>query len=173
VKAFAGGGSGLFAGSRRCWLGPRILVLLLLAASAAVAGEPIQDPAAIPGTICRLTLFNDSLNSGIGAAAALFGYDNMDGDDEGFTHGFELAVERLATTGVTGVWALGSRLYTRRTSEQADEDPGKDVPVWFTEEESLSYIVDTRRRRDRTFVEYGGGVLYDAKTYTSVGASGQ
>lgn len=172
MRRTAGGESG-FIGARRRWLAPGVLIFPLLCASAATAAETSRDPAAIPGTVCRVTLFNDSLNAGIGAVAGLFGYDNVDGNDEGYTHGLELAVERLSTTGVTGVWALGSRLYTRRTNKPAPGDAGEDVPVWFTEEESLSYVADTRRRRGHSFVEYGGGVIYDAKTYTSVGATGQ
>ncbi len=47
------------------------------------------------------------------------------------------------------------------------------MPIWFTEEETLSYIADTRRRRDYSFIEYGVGVLDNVKTFVSVGASGQ
>jgi hypothetical protein len=149
------------------------LLCLLFCPREAAAVVAAPDPSMVPGTICRLTLFNDSLNAGIGIVAALFGYDEMDGNDEGYTHGLELAVEQLSKTGVTGVWALGSRLYLRRDLERADGDSRADVPVWFTEEESLSYVADTRRRGERSFIEYGAGVIYDSRTYTPVGASGQ
>lgn len=142
-------------------------------ALAAVDGVPAADPAAATGTTIRLALFNDSLNLGIGAVAALFGYDEMDGNDEGYTHGAELAVQTLAENGDTTTWALGTRLYLRRQRPAAEGDSREDVPVWATEEESLSYRVDTRRRGGRWFVEYGGGALYDGKAATAIGASGQ
>lgn len=171
VKALSTGAR--FPARSRSWLGQSVLTCLLLSASAASAVEPAADPSALPGTVCRLTLFNDSLNLGIGVVAALFGYDKMDGNDEGYTHGMELAVERFSETGVTGVWTLGSRLYTRRQRESDDGDPDEDVPIWFTEEETLSYVADTRRRRGRSFIEYGVGALYDVKTSVALGASGQ
>jgi hypothetical protein len=162
--------------SLKATVGAGVLACRLLcdsAAFAAPAAAPVPDPAATPGTVCRLTIFNDSLNLGIGVVASLFGYDEMDGNDEGFTHGMELAVERLSATGTTGTWALGSRLYTRRVTDESDSDSRSDVPLWFTEEESLSYIADTRRADERSFLEYGAGLLYDSKTFTSVGATGQ
>lgn len=163
---------------RRCrsWLCAGVLICMarvVMAPSFAAARDQEGDPTAIPGTICRLSILNDSLYLGIGVVASLFGYDRMDGNDEGFTHGTELAVEHLSASGTTGTWALGSRLYTRRAREPVAGDSQRDVPVWFTEEESLSYIADTRRAGAPSFVEYGAGVLYDSKTFTSVGASGQ
>lgn len=165
--------SGRYSRRRGGWLSPGVLLCLLAAASAAGAGETAPDPGAVPGTSLRLTLFNDSLNLGVGVVAALFGYDRMDGDDEGYTHGAELSLESLSGNGDTHTWALGSRLFIRRQHEPVDGAGREEVPIWFTEEESLSYTVDTRRRGGRSFVEYGVGALYEGKTTTAAGASGQ
>jgi hypothetical protein len=154
------------------WLGAGIF-LCLLCSPPASAQQPSIDVAAAPSTIYRLTLFNDNLYLGIGAVAVLIEYDKMNGNDFGYTHGMELAVERLSTSGVTGTWSLSSRLYSRREHDPVPGDTPGEVRVWFTEEEVFSYIADTRKQARVYFLEYGGGLLYDGKTLTAPGASGQ
>lgn len=149
------------------------LVCSLLVVSSASATGPLGAGTQVPSTTVRLGLINDNLNLGIGAVAALFRYDRMDGNDSGCTHGMDLAVEQLGAAGVTGTWALSSRLYTRRQSEPAPGEQRGEIPVWFTEEETFSYISDTRLQQRLFFSELGGGIHYDGKSFNSLGASGQ
>lgn len=92
---------------------------------------------------------------------SLIGIDSLNGDDVGFTHGLEVGIKKknFITPGMVISANYRSRLYTRRVDTPIPDMPEGMSPQFFSEENVLRILLESKGVRIGFFDAYikGGG----------------
>jgi hypothetical protein len=133
-----------------------------------LAGRAFAEDAA--ATRISLAILNDSTSASLNGIGMLWGAENLDGNDLGFTHGMTCSVERTDSGGLTRTATVSSKLYTRSIGDPSLIDDGEEIPVFLTEEDIVSIALDNRRRRLPFYYRFGGGFLSANKGANPLGS---